>query len=487
MEVSSALLPGVDVDRVDVIARLEQSGAPLGVVSVEGTDLRFPLKVNFVSGKSTAAGTALQVSASATLRGEAVATASGLVALAEGEGASLKLTLVPSRPVAQPEAQEVCDNGVDDDGDGAADCLDPECETRACHSGGLTCTSGRCSCAGGVVGVPVASPGTFLERLEPSAVVLRDGTLVTVGGRDTSGAAVGAVEFYADGVLSTRTLATVRSDFTALALSDGGMVVAGGVSPEGTPVGTLELLQASHDLTAAPLPSGLEASGVGAAELGGDLVLTGGSQVHTPGGNPSGASWVRLALQGNPGAKVGSGVFSSAHGRAVVELGGELFAVGGPEGSATARTDLLAADGTSRPGPELPVALAEPAAVRLLDGQVLVMGGLTSEGSPSARAFLLRARAGSVDVRELSPMGVAKGKPRAAMARSGWVYVDDATGFAAAPEWFDPVTARFVPGNAPERRGYAVVGPYASGVALAGGGPAGTPDGKVLVLTPACP
>ncbi|MBM4378834.1 MAG: hypothetical protein FJ086_05965, partial [Deltaproteobacteria bacterium] len=236
VEVSSTLLPGVDVDRVDVIARVEESGVALGVISVEGADLRLPLKVNFVSGKSTAAGMALQVSASATWRGEVVATASGEVALAEGEGSSLKLTLVPTRRAEQPGVREVCDNGVDDDADGLADCHDPECESRGCQAGGLTCISGRCSCAGGVVGMPVESSGTFLPRLDPRVVVLQDGTLVTVGGRDTSGAPVGTVEFYADGVLTTRSLATTRTDFAALALSDGGMVVAGGLSPKGDTV-----------------------------------------------------------------------------------------------------------------------------------------------------------------------------------------------------------------------------------------------------------
>jgi hypothetical protein len=477
----------VDVDRVDVIARLEESGAALGNVSVEGADLRFPLKVNFVSGNATAAGTALQVTASGTWRGEAVATASGNVALAEASGASLKLTLVASHPPVQPEVNEVCDNGVDDDADGAADCLDTECEARGCHAGGLTCISGRCSCAGGVVGVSVESAGTFLPRLDPRAVVLADGTLATVGGRDTSGATVGTVEFFADGALTTRQLAAARTDFSVVALSDGGMVVSGGTSPEGTAVGTVELMQAARDFSSATVSPSLEASGTGAVELAGALVLTGGTQVVTPGQPAEGARWVRLELSGTPGTRSESGLMSSPHGHTAVQLGGEVLAVGGPVGAATSVTDLVSPDGTSRPGPGLPVALVEPAAVRLADGQVLVVGGLTAQGAPSARAFLFRARAGAMEVREVAPMQVAKGKPRVARASSGWVYVDDATGFAAAPEWFDPVAERFVPGNVPERRGYAVAGPYSSGVALAGGGPAGTPDGKVLVLTPSCP
>jgi hypothetical protein len=37
-----------------------------------------------------------------------------------------------------------CANGADDDGDGQADCLDPDCDARVCSSGGTTCTNRMC-------------------------------------------------------------------------------------------------------------------------------------------------------------------------------------------------------------------------------------------------------------------------------------------------------------------------------------------------------
>lgn len=37
---------------------------------------------------------------------------------------------------------EQCDNGVDDDSDGAVDCADPDCDGQLCATG--TCAGGVC-------------------------------------------------------------------------------------------------------------------------------------------------------------------------------------------------------------------------------------------------------------------------------------------------------------------------------------------------------
>lgn len=489
VEVNSALQPGVDLDRVDVIARYPGlPGSPaLRTEVFEGPELRFPLRVNFVSGESTAEGTELEVVASATRQGEAVSTASGLTALKGDKGASLKLTLEATQSARLPPVRELCDNALDDDGDGKVDCADPDCDARKCQTGGMTCQAGRCGCAGGVVGVP-AQWTNFAPRLDPSAVVLADGRLATLGGKGTDGALVGAVELFDLSLpLVTRALDEVREGFSLVALADGGMAVVGGVDAAGSDVTSMELLQPSGDLATVPLSTPLHAVGAGAVEAFGGVVLAGGELTFPPA--PAGplSPWVSLQLSGSAGSMSGSGELSGVHGRAVARLGDELLFVGGPTGAPTERTSLLSSSGVAREGPPLPLALAEPAVVALTDGRVLVVGGSRGGTQVSERAFLVQARAGGVELREVGNMQVAKGKPRAARAPNGWVYVDDAGAFSPAPEWFDPVAERFVPGSAPERRGYAVAGPYGSGVALTGGGPNGTPDGKLVVLTPACP
>lgn len=39
--------------------------------------------------------------------------------------------------------ETACDDGVDNDGDGVADCGDPDCDNRTCYSG-QTCTMRMC-------------------------------------------------------------------------------------------------------------------------------------------------------------------------------------------------------------------------------------------------------------------------------------------------------------------------------------------------------
>jgi hypothetical protein len=489
VEVNSALQPGVDLDRVDVIARFPGlAGSPaLRTESFQGPELRFPLRVNFVSGESTAAGTELEVVASATRQGEAVSTASGLTTLKGEKGATLQLTLEAMEGATLPPLRELCDNGLDDDGDGNADCADPDCDSRKCQSGGMTCQSGRCGCAGGVVGVAAEWP-TFLPRQEPSALVLADGRLVTLGGKGADGALLSAVELFdPSSPLVTRSLGQVREGFSTVALADGGMAVVGGVDAQGNDVSSMELLQSSGDFATVPLSPALHVRGTGAVEAFGGLVLAGGELSVPPATVGPLSTWMALPLSVNPGTVSGSGELSGLHGRAAIRLGDEVLFVGGPAGAPTERTSLLSSSGVVREGPPLPLAVAEPAVVALTDGRVLVMGGSRGGTQVSARAFLVQVRAGVVDLREVGSMQVAKAKPRTARASNGWVYVDDASTFSPAPEWFDPVGERFVPGSAPERRGYAVAGPFSSGVALSGGGPNGNPDGKLIVLTPACP
>jgi hypothetical protein len=42
-----------------------------------------------------------------------------------------------------------CEDGADEDCDGATDCADPDCDARACGAAGRSCAGGACACPGG--------------------------------------------------------------------------------------------------------------------------------------------------------------------------------------------------------------------------------------------------------------------------------------------------------------------------------------------------
>ena len=51
------------------------------------------------------------------------------------------LALMPGHPVAQTKT-EICDNGIDDDGDKLIDCADPDCKCTPPPGGGTPCSPG---------------------------------------------------------------------------------------------------------------------------------------------------------------------------------------------------------------------------------------------------------------------------------------------------------------------------------------------------------
>lgn len=496
--VDGPLAPGADFDRLTVVASLKEGPVPLAVATLEGAELKLPASFNFESGPSTPEGTQVWVRATAERAGVVQATASGEATLTGGAGASLTLTL-PARP-SRPDAgtpREVCDNGLDDDGDGLNDCADPDCESASCLAGGLTCQAGACGCVGRPAGTTLARSG-FSRRTGPQAVVPPvgpfAGALVVAGGRDALGEPSALVDIYFPETnrRDQGTLQVGRAEASLVALPDGGVGILGGVRAGGAAEASLEWLEPTGPSTRVPFSPPLTARGALAGLVGGDVLLAGGA-LSTDGGTPAGNLAVRLA-PGDATAPVTSlGRLSLACPAGGASLGGGFVLAGGCAGTgASERTDVVSALGTLGTGPRLPVALESPAVVSLPGRRVLVAGGREPGPGgalvPSARAFLLESSGEVVRVRELLPLDAPRAQPRAVRAGNGWVYLEDAAG--GAPVWFDPVSERFTPAVALPggRRQHALAGGPGGQVFAAGGSTSGGGlDDSVVVVELSCP
>jgi hypothetical protein len=493
--VEGPLVPGVDFDRLSVVALQPGSGAPLGLATLEGAELSLPATFNFESGPATPAGTVITVRATAERAGVVRSAAKDEATLTEKAGARLTLMLPPIPP--PPDAgmvMEACDNGVDDDGDGLSDCADPQCDSRGCHSGGLYCGAGVCGCGGRAVGAPVVRPG-FSRRSQPSAVVPSSGplanALVVAGGRDALGRPSAALDifFVESSRFSSRMLSVERAEASLVALNDGGVVMLGGVRTGDLPEPSLEWLEGDGGTTRVSFSPILETRGALAGRLGPEVLLAGGMMASTQTG---GAVHSDLAVRVTPatGAQTLLGQLSLPCPAGGAPLGPSFLLAGGCPGmGATARTDLIGPTGTVSPGPNLPVALEGPAVVGLGGNRALVLGGRAQAGvgtSPSSRVFLLELAGSGVRVRELQPMDGPRASPRAVRAGNGWAYVEDAAG--APPLWFDPAAERFAPATVlPTRRNHALAGGTGPQVYAAGGiGTDGGLDDSFSVLELRC-
>ncbi|MBZ4417596.1 kelch repeat-containing protein [Myxococcus sp. RHSTA-1-4] len=496
--VSGPLTPGVDFDRLSVVASLPE-GTPLAVATLEGDALKLPATFNFESGPATPEGTRVSVRATAERSGTVRSTTSGEATLTPGSGTTLELSLPPI-PVP-PDAGtpvEACDNGVDDDGDDLRDCADPDCDGESCQPGGLTCGGGVCGCAGGPMGTVSEQPG-FTRRTAPLALFPAVGpyadTLVVTGGRDGAGRPVATVEVWSpeSGGLARGSLLVARGEAAALALTDGGVVVLGGVREDGRAEASLERLEPDGGTTLTFFSPSLSSIGALAGRLGPDAVLAGGqlSQFPSP---PARDAVFRVSLV-SPGFGTQSslGRLSLSCPAAGAALGDAFLLAGGCAGQGPSeRTDVVEPSGLLGVGPSLPVALESPAVVDLASGRALVVGGreaLPGGGlAPSSRAFLLERAGTVVRVRELAPMERPRAAPRAVRAGNGWVFVEDGEG--APPVWFDPAAERFTPAVSlpTSRTGHALTaGPEGRVYAVGGRGPDGSLYDTALIVQMRCP
>ncbi len=475
--VEGSLVPGVDFDRLSVVALVPGNGPPLALATLEGAELRLPATVNFESGPATPAGTRITVRATAERAGVVRSAATGEATLTEKTGVRLTLTLPPIPPPPDGGMPgEVCDNGVDDDSDGLGDCADPSCEGQGCQPGGLTCGGGVCGCGGRAVGTPVVRRG-FSRRSQPAALMPRTGplanALVVAGGRDSQGQPSHALDvFFVETTrFSSRMLAVGRAQTHLVEFNDGGVAVLGGVSTGEVPEPSLELLETDGGTTRVFFSPGLTAWGAIPGRLGPDVLLAGGQLGPAQQG---GSEQSNLAVRVAPatGAQQVLGQLSLPCPAGGAPLGTSFLLAGGCPGTGPRmNTDLIGPTGTVSPGPTLPVALEGPAVVGLNGNRALVLGGQEQIGAglaPSSRAFLVEMIGGTVRVRELPRMDLPRSAPRAVRAGNGWVYLEDAAG--APPLWFDPAAERFTPATAlPTRREHALAGGSGPQVYAAGG------------------
>ncbi|QSQ11929.1 hypothetical protein [Myxococcus landrumensis] len=495
VSVDGPLTPGLHFDRLSVVASLPD-GAALAVATLEGEALRLPATFNFESGPATPEGTRVTVRATAELLGAIQSTASGETTLTPGAGSRLSLSLPPvaERPDAGPP-REACDNGVDDDGDGLGDCADPDCAGASCQPGGLVCANSVCACPGGVTGVITERPG-FAPRMNPAAVFATTGPyaggLVMMGGRDGTGRPVSTVEvfFPATGQVLKGELGVARAEPSALVLEEGQVVVLGGVRADGQPEPSAEWLNPDGGTTRVSFTPPLGIHRALAGPLGSDVVVAGGQLTLARDAGAVSDTAVRVSLRGDDAGSwslLGNLSLDCPSGSA--SMGGAFVLAGGCTPNASSpRMDVVEPSGVLGAGPLLPVPLSAPAVVELKSGRALVLGGREVGVMPSARAFLLERNTGRVRMRELTPMDVARGAPRAVLAGNGWVYVEDTDGAPAA--WFDPASERFTPAVSlsTPRQGHALVGGPGGSVHLVGGSrPDAGPEGLSWVIEPRCP
>lgn len=497
--VDSELIPGQDFDRLTVIAARADDDASLIAESLQGDALKLPATFNFVSGPHIVSGTRLKIHATAEKNGLVVSAVSGEATLEPKTGSTLSLTL-PGRVV--PDAGgpvELCDNGVDDDGDLKPDCLDPDCDGKTCLVGGLVCASRKCSCGQGSAGV-VTELNPLTPRLSPQVVHLREGpfanSVAIIGGR-AAGELNGTVDFLslANGSITSVPLQAPRESAAVVPLADGGLLLAGGRADGGEAVTSYETWDATDGgfaLSAFSPP--LRAIGSAGIVSGDALYLAGGELQDEAQPAQLSSEVIAVDLGADAGAQQGVGQLSIARdGRGAKLPSGELFFAGGTGGNASDVTELLSPSGVVQSGPTLPARLADAAVVALKDGRALILGGKVENGAnlmPTARVFIVSGNVSALSVRELSPMLSTKTRPRAVVLDNGWVYVDDGSGGSTKPEWFDPVTEQFIAAVAPSpaRLNYSVSESNGPVVLLIGGGTAvGQADGKLLSISLTCP
>lgn len=229
----------------------------------------------------------------------------------------------------------------------------------------------------GVMALTLGEP-----RAVHRATLLDDGRVLITGGCTAPGCggfdAGRASEFFDltnDQFDSGPSMRVARASGTATSLNDGRVLLTGGYPGEGeAPTGTAELFDPATDTF-------ISTGSMTTPRADHTATLLPDGRVMLCGGYGAGGAALRSTEVFDPATGLfaaGPEMTSPRAGQAAVEVGGRIVLIGGTiSGHALATTEVY--DGTSwSPGPELAVARVKHGAVTLPDRRILVVGGASS-------------------------------------------------------------------------------------------------------------
>ncbi len=352
-------------------------------------------------------------------------------------------------------------------------------------------------------------PALVAARTGHADALLGDGRVLLAGGADATGAPLASSELFVpagqaspDVFVATGSLSVPRAQAAVAPLPDGQAVVAGGTD------GRLSLAsidrfdpRANAGAGAFAVPRG----GLSAPRAGARALALANGRVLVAGGGAAAADVFfapSLAVL-NPQAFVEVVALPAARAehRATALLDGRVLATGGTDG-------LLAAGGprplataevitvTAFPGSEVAPTVSTLGAARrrhtatlLLDGRVLVAGGLDAAGAPLRAAELFDPVAGTFS--STGDLLLARAGHAAVLLVDGRVLLVGGVSSPASAEVFDPATGGFADAgdvlDSPRAEGHTATR-LADGRVLVAGGratPGGTPLATAELFVPA--
>lgn len=286
-------------------------------------------------------------------------------------------------------------------------------------------------------------------RGSQTATLLNNGKVLVAGGADSSGNAIATAEIYdpSNGSFSsTGSMITARAHFAATLLSSGKVLVTGGLDPSGNPLATAEI----YDPDAGTFSATTVAMKFVHASHTATLLNTG--KVLVAGWGNATAELFDPAT--GTFAATGSMLTARVSHTATLLSNGQVLVTGGIQGSGTATTVLAEAElydpakGTfSATTGVLATAREWHSASLLLDGKVLVTGGLDNTGKALATAELFDPTNQSFTLTKGS-METARAFQTSTSLKDGTVLVTggtDGTSSLATAELYDPTTGVFSP------------------------------------------
>jgi len=287
-------------------------------------------------------------------------------------------------------------------------------------------------------------------RISHTATLLNDGTVLIVGGQDTSGAAVANSELYtpASGTFAASgALVRARYFHAATLLATGKILVAGGDDIGGNAIASAELYDPATKTFTSLGNMGNARDSFTATLLGNGMVLVAG------GGNTSGIQATAELFDPATGIFSSTGSMSTPRAAHTATLlgTGKVLITGGVDNS----SNILATAELYDPGTgtftlsagNLTGQRCTHTAHLLASGKVLVTGGTNSTNSSVASAELYDPNAGTFAA--TGSMGTPRSAHRAILLNDGTVLVEGGADENGAPlvaaELYDQGTGLFAP------------------------------------------